>query len=206
MLTKDSPDGALARPSPPCMTSRIVAESFLRNKSREGFDIPAPGTDNPAMLDEHLRYMRAALRQAEMALEAKEVPVGCVIVHDGAIIGKAHNQRETLQDPTAHAEILAITQAAAHLGSWRLEGATLYVTLEPCSMCAGAIVLARVDEVVYGAPDPKAGCCGSLMNLLEDVRLNHQPRLSSGLLADECGEILSAFFRRIRIEKKSRLN
>ena len=158
------------------------------------------------MQDDSLRYMQAALRQAETALEENEVPVGCVIVHDGAIIGKAHNLRETLQDPTAHAEILAITQAAAHLGSWRLEGATLYVTLEPCSMCAGAIILARVEEVVYCAPDPKAGCCGSLMNLLEDERLNHQPRLSQGLLADECGAILSSFFRRIRAEKKSRLN
>ncbi len=150
--------------------------------------------------------MQAALREAQMAYEAGEVPVGCVIVHDGQIIGKAHNQREVLQDPTAHAEVLAITQAAAHLGSWRLEGARLYVTLEPCAMCAGAIILARIDEVHYGAPDPKAGCCGTLMNLLEDKRFNHQPRLRSGLMAQECGGILSAFFQQIRNSQNSSLN
>ena len=158
------------------------------------------------MLDENTRYMQAALREAQMAYEAGEVPVGCVIVHDGQIIGKAHNQREVLQDPTAHAEVLAITQAAAHLGSWRLEGARLYVTLEPCAMCAGAIILARIDEVHYGAPDPKAGCCGTLMNLLEDKRFNHQPRLRSGLMAQECGGILSAFFQQIRNSQNSSLN
>ena len=113
------------------------------------------------------------MREAERAFEEGEVPVGCVIVLDGQIIGKAHNQREVLQDPTAHAEVLAITQAATHLKSWRLEGARLYVTLEPCAMCAGAIILARLDEVYYGAPDPKAGCSGTLMNLLEDERFNH---------------------------------
>lgn len=158
------------------------------------------------MLDDNARYMQAALREAQMAYEAGEVPVGCVIVHDGQIIGKAHNQREVLQDPTAHAEVLAITQAAAHIGSWRLEGARLYVTLEPCAMCAGAIILARIDEIHYGAPDPKAGCCGTLMNLLEDKRFNHQPRLHSGLMAQECGGILSAFFQQIRNSKDSSLN
>ena len=158
------------------------------------------------MLDENARYMQTALREAQMAFEAGEVPVGCVIVHDGQIIGKAHNQREVLQDPTAHAEVLAITQAATHLKSWRLEGARLYVTLEPCAMCAGAIILARVDEVYYGAPDPKAGCCGTLMNLLEDRRFNHQPLLYSGLMEQECSRILSAFFRQIRDAKNSSLN
>jgi len=150
------------------------------------------------MLDDNLRYMQYAIGEAERALDAGEVPVGCVIVHDGAIIGKAHNQRETLQDPTAHAEILAITQAAAHYKSWRLEDAKLYVTLEPCPMCAGAIILARVAEVYFGAYDPKAGACGTLMNLLEDTRFNHQPALRGGLLADECGALLSRFFQRIR--------
>ncbi len=150
--------------------------------------------------------MRYALKEAEKAFDAGEVPVGCVIVHDGQIVGKAHNQRETLQDPTAHAEILAITQAAAQLRSWRLEGAKLYVTLEPCPMCAGAIILARIAEVHYGATDPKAGCCGTLMNLLDDKRFNHQPRVYTGLLADECGAILSDFFRRIRDAKNSSLN
>ncbi len=158
------------------------------------------------MLDENARYMQTALREAQIAYEAGEVPVGCVIVHDGQIIGKAHNQREVLRDPTAHAEVLAITQAAAHLKSWRLEGTRLYVTLEPCAMCAGAIILARIEEVYYGAPDPKAGCCGSLMNLLEDKRFNHRPRLHSGLMEQECGGILSAFFLQIRNSKNSSLN
>jgi len=158
------------------------------------------------MLDEHSRYMQYALREAEAAYDAGEVPVGCVIVHEGEIIGKAHNQRETLQDPTAHAEILAITQAAARLRSWRLENTRMYVTLEPCAMCAGAIVLARIPEVFYGADDPKAGCSGSLMNLLDDPRLNHRPRLHPGLMAEPCGLILSDFFKRIRQSKNSSLN
>jgi len=150
------------------------------------------------MIDEHTRCMGYAIREARQALEMGEVPVGCVIVHDGQIIGKAHNQREVLQDPTAHAEILAITQAAAHFRSWRLEDAKLYVTLEPCPMCAGAIILARVAEVYFGAADPKAGACGTLMNLLEDPRFNHNPKVVRGLLADECGALLSNFFRAIR--------
>lgn len=150
------------------------------------------------MLDDNLRYMQYAIREAERALEIGEVPVGCVIVHEGRIIGKAHNQREVLQDPTAHAEILAITQAAAQLKTWRLEGARLYVTLEPCPMCAGAIILARIAEVHYGAPDPKAGCCGTLMNLLEDPRFNHRPAVFPGVLAEQCGAMLTNFFRAIR--------
>jgi len=150
------------------------------------------------MLDENLRYMQYAIREAERALEIGEVPVGCVIVHEGNIIGKAHNQREVLQDPTAHAEVLAITQAAAQLRTWRLEGAKLYVTLEPCPMCAGAIILARIAEVYFGAPDPKAGCCGTLMNLLEDPRFNHRPTVFPGLLAEQCGALLTNFFRAIR--------
>jgi len=145
--------------------------------------------------------MSYALREAERALEKGEVPVGCVIVLDGAIIGKAHNQRELLQDPTAHAEILAITQAANAIGSWRLENAKLYVTLEPCPMCAGAIINARIAEVYYGAVDPKAGCCGSLMNLCEDTRFNHRPKVIGGLMAEQCGGILTNFFRAIRAEK-----
>jgi tRNA(adenine34) deaminase len=151
-----------------------------------------------SLLDDDSRYMQYALREAERALESGEVPVGCVIVHEGEIVGRAHNQRETLQDPTAHAEILAITQAAAHSRSWRLEGARLYVTLEPCPMCAGAIILARIAQVHFGAYDPKAGACGTLMNLLEDQRFNHQPAVFPGLLAEECGAILTRFFRRIR--------
>lgn len=158
------------------------------------------------MLDDDARYMHYAFREAERAFEAGEVPVGCVIIHEGQIIGKAHNQRETLQDPTAHAEILAITQAAAHFKSWRLEGAKLYVTLEPCPMCAGAIILSRIVEVYYAADDPKAGCCGTLMNLLEDSRFNHQPKVIPGLMAEECGELLKTFFRQIRQDSRSNLN
>ena len=150
------------------------------------------------MLDEHTRYMQYAIREAERALDVGEVPVGCVIVHEGMLIGKAHNQRETLQDPTAHAEVLAITQAATALKSWRLENTRLYVTLEPCAMCAGAIILARIPEVYFGAYDPKAGVCGTLMNLLEDSRFNHQPRVTPGLMGEECGAMLTNFFRAIR--------
>ena len=135
-------------------------------------------------------------------MEAGEVPVGCVIVHEDRIIAKGHNQRETLQDPTAHAELLAITAAAAHVGSWRLEDTRLYVTLEPCPMCSGAIILARIPEVYFGACDPKAGCCGTLMNLLEDKRFNHQPFVTGGLLADECGGLLSGFFQAVRQRQK----
>jgi tRNA(adenine34) deaminase len=139
-----------------------------------------------------------AMREAERALEVNEVPVGCVIVHEGQVIGKGHNQRETLQDPTAHAEILAITAAASHIGSWRLENTRLFVTLEPCPMCAGAIILSRISEVYYGATDPKAGVCGTLMNLLEDTRFNHQPAVVGGILGPECGGLLTSFFREIR--------
>jgi len=155
------------------------------------------------MLDDNERYMRYAVQMAERALEIGEVPVGCVIIHDGQIIGKAHNQRETLQDPTAHAEILAITQAAAHVGSWRLENTKLFVTLEPCPMCAGAIILSRIPEVYFGATDPKAGVCGTLMNLLEDDRFNHNPTVTAGLLADDCGRLLSGFFQSIRQQRRT---
>ena len=140
------------------------------------------------------------MREAQLAEEAGEVPVGCIIVHEGNILGKGHNQRELLQDPTAHAEVLAITAAAGALGSWRLENTRMYVTLEPCPMCAGAIILARIPEVYYGASDPKAGCVGSLMNLFEDDRFNHKPTWHAGLLGDECGAMLSAFFRNVRAQ------
>ncbi|GMU93092.1 MAG: tRNA-specific adenosine deaminase [Candidatus Hydrogenedentota bacterium] len=155
------------------------------------------------MFEDDVRYMQMAIREAQRAEALGEVPIGCVIVHENQVIGKAHNQREMLQDPTAHAEVLAITQAANHLKSWRLEGAKLYVTLEPCPMCAGAIILARIAEVFFGAFDPKAGVCGTLMNLLADKRFNHQPAVTSGLLADECGALLTTFFRRIRVEGRN---
>jgi tRNA(adenine34) deaminase len=142
--------------------------------------------------------MRAALREARASLERDEVPVGCVIVHDGLVIGRGHNQVEALQDATAHAEILAIGAASNALGSWRLNECTLYVTLEPCSMCAGAIVLARLGRLVYGATDPKAGGCGSVTDVTGESRLNHRVAITSGVLADECGELLRDFFRKRR--------
>jgi len=143
----------------------------------------------------HRRWMRLALEEAKQAAAEDEVPVGAIVVAAGRVIASAHNQREQLADPTAHAEMIALTQAAAALGSWRLEGCTLYVTLEPCPMCAGAILQARVPVVVWGAPDPKAGAVESLYRLFEDPRLNHRVDHTGRVLADECGQILSAFFR-----------
>jgi tRNA(adenine34) deaminase len=149
----------------------------------------------PAQRDEDVAFMRLAVAQAQLAPGHGDIPVGAVVVHDGEVIAAAHNQRERQRDPTAHAEILALRQAAAALGNWRVLGATLYVTLEPCAMCAGAIVLARVPRVVVGAPDPKAGAAGSVLEILNDPRLNHRPQVRSGVLADDCGELLRAFFR-----------
>jgi tRNA(adenine34) deaminase len=142
--------------------------------------------------------MRAALREAEKAAEEEEVPVGAVIAVKDRIVGRAHNQRERLKDPTAHAEMIAITQAAEALGTWRLEGATLFVTLEPCLMCAGALVNARIARVVFGAKDPKAGACGSLYQVGLDPRLNHRFEVAGGVLAEECGALLREFFERKR--------
>lgn len=139
-------------------------------------------------------FMRLALREAELATEHEDVPIGAVVVRDGEPIAVAHNERELRQDPTAHAEILALRQAADVLGSWRVLDATIYVTLEPCAMCAGAIVLARLARVVFGAADPKTGACGSVLDVLAEPRLNHRPQVAGGLLAQECGGILSAFF------------
>ena len=151
-------------------------------------------------LEQHEYFMRQALAEAEAAFQVDEVPVGAIITYQdsvtgGKIVGAAHNQREGLHDPTAHAEMLAITQAAASLGNWRLEGCVLYVTLEPCPMCAGAIVQARIPKVVYGANDPKAGAVRSLFQLLSDSRLNHQTEIVEGVLGEVCGELLSNFFR-----------
>jgi tRNA(adenine34) deaminase len=146
----------------------------------------------------HEAFMRLAIAEAQRALAEEEVPVGAVIVHDGRVVAAAHNQREQLRDPTAHAEMIAITQAAEAVGGWRLEGCTLYVTLEPCPMCAGAIIQARIPRVVYGAADPKAGAVRSLYELLGDKRLNHQAEVISGILAAPCGELLSQFFQQQR--------
>lgn len=143
----------------------------------------------------HDHFMQFALEEAEQAAREEEVPVGAVIVSDGRVIARAHNQREQLHDPTAHAEMVAITQAAEARRSWRLDGCTLYVTLEPCPMCAGAILQARIPTVVYGAADPKAGAAHSLYRLLNDPRLNHQAEVVAGVSAEKCGEILSRFFQ-----------
>jgi tRNA(adenine34) deaminase len=142
-----------------------------------------------------LAMMRQALVLAREAIEFGEVPVGAVVVRDGRIVSQAFNLRETYHDPTAHAERVALTLAGRALGSWRLEGCTLYVTLEPCAMCAGAIILSRVDRLVYGATDPKAGACESLYRLVEDPRFNHRPAVTAGVLADDCGQLLTRFFR-----------
>ncbi|MFK9095396.1 tRNA adenosine(34) deaminase TadA [Bacillus salipaludis] len=147
-------------------------------------------------------FMKEAIKEAKKAEELNEVPIGAVLVHDGAIISRAHNLRESEQNALAHAELLAIDQACREMGSWRLEEATLYVTLEPCPMCSGAIILSRVKRVVYGASDPKGGCAGTLMNLLQDDRFNHQSAITKGVLEWECGQMLSDFFRNIRERKK----
>jgi len=144
--------------------------------------------------------MQAAIESAKIAEENGDVPIGAVIVYKTQIIGKAYNQREQLQDPTAHAEIIALTQAAAAKESWRLNGCTMYVTLEPCPMCAGALVLARLDRLVYGCDDPKAGACGSLYNIVTDGRLNHRLEVTSGVMEEQCRRQLQEFFAKRRIE------
>lgn len=147
---------------------------------------------------DHEHWMEHAFREAETAYEKEEVPIGAVVVYENRIIGRGHNLTETLQEPTAHAEMIAITAAADYLGSRRLLDTTLYVTLEPCVMCAGAIVLARIPVVVFSANDPKAGACGTLYNLVQDERLNHRVELVSGILENKCALILSDFFRKLR--------
>src|SRR3954447_9881759 len=138
--------------------------------------------------------MRLALREAERALEHEDVPVGALVVHAGEVVGVGRNERELRQDPTAHAEMLARREAARHLGSWRLLETVLYVTLDPCAMCAGAIVLGRVPRVVYGTTDPRAGAAGSVLDVLAEPRLNHRPEVAAGLLGEEAAELLQAFF------------
>jgi tRNA(adenine34) deaminase len=154
-------------------------------------DYPAPDPDR-ARADEH--FMLLALREAERAAEAGDVPIGAVIVHGGEVVGAAGNERELRADPTAHAEVLALREAAKALGGWRVPDSVLYVTLEPCAMCAGAIVLARVPRVVFGATDPKAGAAGSVFDILGEPRLNHRPQVDGGLLAAESASLLESFF------------
>ena len=150
-------------------------------------------------LDQHFfardeYFMRLALREAERALAHDDVPVGAVVIHGGEVIGAGHNERELREDPTAHAEIIAIREAARALGSWRLLDTVLYVTLEPCAMCAGAIVLGRIPRVVYGTVDPKAGAAGSVLDILGEPRLNHRPAVEGGVLSGECAALLTDFF------------
>nr|WP_197286871.1 tRNA adenosine(34) deaminase TadA [Paenibacillus sp. JCM 10914] len=146
----------------------------------------------------HEFWMREAIAQARKAEELGEVPIGAVIVHDNKIIGHGYNLRETTYDSTAHAEMIAIREASEHLGAWRLLDCRLYVTLEPCPMCAGAIVQSRLPELIYGTIDPKAGCAGTLMNLLQEPRFNHRTSVTHGVLQEECASLLTQFFRRLR--------
>lgn len=148
----------------------------------------------------HERFIRIALEEAARAATVGEVPVGAIVVHEEQVIGRGHNQTVMLNDPTAHAEMIAITAAAAHLGSWRLNGCTLYVTLEPCPMCAGAIVNARLEGLVFGAFDMKAGSTGTLYTITEDARLNHQVETLGGILDTECAAVLQEFFRGLRLK------
>jgi tRNA(adenine34) deaminase len=149
-------------------------------------------------MTENERWMEHAFREAELAYKRKEVPVGAVIVRDSRIVGRGYNQIESLQDPTAHAEMIAITAAANQVGNRRLEDCTLYVTLEPCPMCAGAIILARLPRLVYGSEDPKAGACGTLFNIVQDDRLNHRVEVAGGVMREQCAAILKDFFTKVR--------
>ncbi|MGL5915260.1 MAG: tRNA adenosine(34) deaminase TadA [Culicoidibacterales bacterium] len=153
---------------------------------------------------DHQHYMQIAIQQAQFAAEIGEVPIGAVLVHNNQIIAQAFNDRETSQNPLHHAELMVIEQASQILGKWRLTDCTLYVTLEPCPMCAGAIIQSRVGRIVFGAYDPKAGCVGSLMDLPRDERFNHMPEVITGILEAECGELLTTFFRVLRARNKLR--
>ena len=153
------------------------------------------------ILTEDEKYMKEAIRQAKKAWKIEEVPIGCVIVYEGKIIARGYNRRNTDKNTTSHAEINAIRKASKKLGDWRLEGCTLYVTLEPCQMCAGAIVQARIDKVVIGSMNPKAGCAGSVLNLLEMDGFNHKVEVERGVLEEECSTMLSGFFKELRMEK-----
>lgn len=150
------------------------------------------------MADKDREYMQLALERAKLAPALGEVPIGAVLILDGQVLAEVHNFREAWQDPTAHAEVVAIREAASRLGTWRLTGATLYVTVEPCSMCTGAIIQSRISRLVFGAKDPKAGACGSVFNLPDERRLNHKVEVVGGILEQESQELIQAFFRRLR--------
>lgn len=149
------------------------------------------------------KYMKMALKQAQKAMELGEVPIGCVIVYEDKVIGRGYNRRNTDKNTLSHAEITAINKASKKVGDWRLEGCTLYVTLEPCQMCSGAIVQARIDRVVIGTMNPKAGCAGSILNILQMKEFNHQVEITQGILSEECTQILTDFFKDLRIRNKA---
>lgn len=172
---------------------KVMAEQIKRHNQEEV-------QKERIKLDE--KYMREAIRQAKKAYKLDETPIGCVIVHDGRIIGRGYNRRNTNKSPLAHAEITAIKKASKKLGDWRLEECTLYVTLEPCQMCAGAIIQSRVTRVVVGCMNPKAGCAGSVLNLLDVKAFNHQAELTTGVLEEECSALMTGFFRELRERKK----
>ncbi len=203
----EPPDGAAlpgAAESPAALPGAAESPAALPGAAESPADV-TPGAGSASVAPpsaEDVEFMREAIAEARRAEARGEVPVGCVIVLDGAIIGRGHNLRETSQDPTAHAEILALREAAAVLGSWRLERAVVYVTLEPCPMCAGALVHGRVARVVYGADDPKAGATTTLYAIGSDPRLNHRFVLSAGVLGAECGALLSDFFRAVRARRR----
>ena len=161
-------------------------------------------SDNTEFTREDIKYMKAALKQAEKALAIGEVPIGAVIVENGRIIGRGYNRRNTDHTTLAHAEITAIKKANKKVGDWRLEGCTLYVTLEPCQMCAGALVQSRIDRVVIGAPSFKSGCGGTLLNILQNSEFNHQVEVDTGLMQEECTQILQRFFKDLRLRNKMR--
>ena len=156
-------------------------------------------------LTEDEKYMKQAIKLAKKAWKIEEVPIGCVIVHEGKVIGRGYNRRTTDKNPLAHAELIAIKKASKKIGDWRLEDCTLYVTLEPCQMCSGAIVQARVKKVVVGCMNPKAGCAGSILNLLQVDRFNHQVELETGILEEECSEMMKSFFKELREKRKKKV-
>ncbi|MDD6440909.1 MAG: tRNA adenosine(34) deaminase TadA [bacterium] len=156
-------------------------------------------------MTEDEKYMKQAIKLAKKAWKIEEVPIGCVIVHEGKVIGRGYNRRTTDKNPLAHAELIAIKKASKKIGDWRLEDCTLYVTLEPCQMCSGAIVQARVKKVVVGCMNPKAGCAGSILNLLQVDRFNHQVELETGILEEECSEMMKSFFKELREKRKKKV-
>ena len=176
---------------------QFTMQSPVRKK-----EMPDEKTDDFQMDDEH--FMRAAMALARKAAKLDEVPIGCVIVQDGKIIARGYNRRNTDRSTISHAEMNAIRKASRRLGDWRLEGCTIYVTLEPCQMCSGAIVQSRVDRCVIGAMNPKAGCAGSILNLLQVAQFNHQVEITKGVLGDECGRMLSDFFKDLRLRHREK--